>query len=66
MRSGPLTPPPGCHAQSEEARDHEHFPDLESNLRAQVERIRSHPWVKDVPVGGVVYEVESGRLRHVV
>jgi len=42
------------------------FPDLESNLRAQVERIRSHPWVKDVPVSGVVYEVESGRLRHVV
>jgi carbonic anhydrase len=42
------------------------FPDLESNLRAQVELIRSHPWVKDVPVSGVVYEVESGRLRHVV
>jgi len=42
------------------------FPDLESNLRAQVERIRSHPWVKDVPVSGVVYEVQSGRLRHVV
>ncbi len=41
------------------------FPDLESNLRAQVERIRSHPWVKDIPVSGVVYEVESGRLRHV-
>jgi carbonic anhydrase len=42
------------------------FPDLESNLRSQVERIRSHPWVKEVPVSGVVYEVESGRLRHVV
>jgi carbonic anhydrase len=41
------------------------FPDLEANLRAQVERIRSHPWVKDVPVSGVIYEVESGRLRHV-
>jgi carbonic anhydrase len=41
------------------------FPDLESNLRAQVERIRSHPWVKDVPVSGLVYEVESGRLRQV-
>ena len=42
------------------------FPDLESNLRAQVERIRSHPWVRDVHVSGVVYEVESGRLRNVV
>ena len=26
------------------------FPDLESNLRAQVQRIREHPWIKDVPV----------------
>ena len=41
------------------------FPDLESNLSAQVERIRSHPWIKDVPVTGVVYEVETGRLRRV-
>jgi carbonic anhydrase len=41
------------------------FPDLEANLTAQVERIRSHPWIKDVPVTGVVYEVETGRLRRV-
>ncbi len=41
------------------------FSDLEANLRAQVERIRSHPWVKDVPVHGFVYEVETGRLREV-
>ena len=41
------------------------FSDLEENLRVQVERIRSHPWVKDVPVSGLVYEVESGRLRQV-
>ena len=41
------------------------FPDLESNLVAQVDRIRSHPWIKDVPVTGVVYEVETGRLRRV-
>jgi carbonic anhydrase len=42
------------------------FPDVETNLVAQVERIRSHPWVKDVPVHGLVYEVETGRLRPVV
>ena len=42
------------------------FDDLEVNLRAQVERIRSHPWIKDVPVHGLVYEVETGRLREVV
>ena len=39
------------------------FRDLEENLRAQVERIRAHPWVKDVPVNGLIYEVETGRLR---
>ncbi len=39
------------------------FPDLEANLAAQVERVRSHPWIKDVPVHGLIYEVETGRLR---
>jgi len=41
------------------------FPDLEANLRAQVERIRQHPWIKDVPVHGLIYEIDSGRLREV-
>ncbi len=41
------------------------FPDLEENLKAQVQRIRSHPWVKPVPVTGLIYEVETGRLRPV-
>lgn len=41
------------------------FPELEQNLRDQVARIRAHPWIKDVPVHGLVYEVESGRLREV-
>ena len=41
------------------------FRDLEDNLRSQVERIRAHPWIKDVPVHGLVYEVETGRLREV-
>jgi carbonic anhydrase len=41
------------------------FPDLEANLREQVARIRAHPWIKDVPVTGVIYEVETGRLRKV-
>ena len=42
------------------------FPDLEANLRAQVERIRTHPWITDVPVHGLVYEVETGRIRPIV
>jgi carbonic anhydrase len=41
------------------------FDDLEENLRAQVQRIRSHPWVKPVPVSGLIYEVETGRVRPV-
>lgn len=39
------------------------FPDLEQNLRAQVERIRSHPWTTGATVTGLIYEVETGRLR---
>jgi carbonic anhydrase len=42
------------------------FGDLETNVRAQVGRIRSHPWIKDVPTHGLIYEVETGRLREVV
>jgi carbonic anhydrase len=41
------------------------FSDLEGNLRSQVDAIRAHPWVKDVPIHGLVYEVETGRLREV-
>ncbi len=42
------------------------FPDLEANLVAQVERIRTHPWTRNVPVTGVIYDVDTGRLRRVV
>lgn len=41
------------------------FSDLEANLKAQLERIRSHPWIRPVPVSGLIYEVETGRLREV-
>jgi carbonic anhydrase len=39
------------------------FPDLEANLREQVARIKAHPWIKDVPVRGLIYDLESGELR---
>jgi carbonic anhydrase len=42
------------------------FDDLETNLRAQVDRIRAHAWIKDVPVHGLAFEVETGRVREVV
>jgi len=43
------------------------FDDLEENVRAQVERIKSHPWVpQNIPVRGFVYDVKTGRLHEVV
>ncbi|HEY3524213.1 MAG TPA: carbonic anhydrase [Candidatus Limnocylindrales bacterium] len=42
------------------------FSDLERSVREQVDRIRDHPWTKDVPVHGLVFHTESGRLREVV
>ena len=41
------------------------FPDLERNLREQVERIRAHPWLRSASVRGMIYEVETGQLREV-
>jgi carbonic anhydrase len=41
------------------------FPDLEVSVRAQVDRLRAHPWIKRVPIHGLIYEVETGRLREV-
>ena len=39
------------------------FPDLEANLREQVARIRAHPWIKDVPVRGFIYDIDTRELR---
>ena len=42
------------------------FRSLEENVRQQIQRIRSHPWIpKQVPIRGFVYEVKTGRLREV-
>jgi carbonic anhydrase len=41
------------------------FADLDDSVRAQVERLRTHPWVRRVPVHGLVFEVESGRLYEI-
>ena len=42
------------------------FTDLEANVRAQVDRLRAHPWLRQVPVHGLIFEVETGRLHEVV
>ncbi|MBI4513726.1 MAG: carbonic anhydrase [Gemmatimonadetes bacterium] len=42
------------------------FTDLEENVRQQVQKLKSHPWVpEDVPVRGFIYDVKTGRLREV-
>ena len=41
------------------------FADLEQIVRVQVERIRTHAWLRRVPVHGLVFEVETGRLVEV-
>lgn len=42
------------------------FSNLEENVRTQVERIRSSPFLpKEIPVSGFVYDVHSGRLNRV-
>ncbi len=42
------------------------FDDLESNVRLQMQRVKSHPWIpKHIPVRGFVYDVKTGRLKEV-
>ena len=42
------------------------FDDLEANVRQQVHRVKSHPWIpKHIPVRGFVYDVKTGKLTEV-
>jgi carbonic anhydrase len=42
------------------------FDDLEENVRRQVQRVKSHPWIpKNIPVRGFIYDVKTGRLSEV-
>jgi carbonic anhydrase len=38
------------------------FSDLKENLLAQLAELRAHPWIKDVPIHGLIYQVETGLL----
>lgn len=57
---------------SETGRDASHlefhaFTDLDSNVAAQVKRVREHPFLpKNIQVHGYVYNVKKGSLREVV
>jgi len=42
------------------------FSDLEANVRRQVKRVKSHPWIPDiVSVRGFIYDVKTGRVAEV-
>lgn len=42
------------------------FRNVEENVRRQVLKLRSHPWVpRDIPVRGFVYDVHTGKLNEV-
>ncbi len=42
------------------------FDDLEANLREQVQRVKSHPWIpRHIPVRGFIYDVKTGKLTEI-
>ena len=42
------------------------FQNIEENVRHQLQKLRTHPWVpKSVSVRGFVYDVSNGRLREI-
>jgi carbonic anhydrase len=42
------------------------FTDLEENVREQIRKARSHPWIPEsLPVRGFIYDVDTGRLTEV-
>ncbi|MEO5952885.1 MAG: carbonic anhydrase, partial [Chloroflexia bacterium] len=42
------------------------FEDLEANVRQQINRVKSHPWVPSaITVRGFIYDVTTGKLNEV-
>ena len=41
------------------------FDDLEASIRRSVELLRTHPWLKRVPVHGLAFDVATGRLGEI-
>jgi carbonic anhydrase len=41
------------------------FADVEASVRAQVERLRAHPWIRPVPIHGLIFDVATGGLSEV-
>jgi carbonic anhydrase len=42
------------------------FSDIETNVRQQIQRVKSHPWIPaGIPVRGFIYDVKTGKLNEV-
>ncbi|HUR16589.1 MAG TPA: carbonic anhydrase [Candidatus Limnocylindrales bacterium] len=41
------------------------FADVDEHVRRQVATIRAHPWISPIEIHGMIYEVETGRVRDV-
>jgi carbonic anhydrase len=41
------------------------FPNVEASVRAQVDRLRAHPWIRPVPIHGLIFDVATGGLIEV-
>ena len=42
------------------------FSDLEADIRQQIQKVKSHPWIPDhIPVRGFIFDVKTGQLREV-
>ena len=42
------------------------FNDLETNVREQIQKVTSHPWIsQDITVRGFVFDVKTGKLNEV-
>lgn len=42
------------------------FSNLETNVREQIEKVKSHPWIPaSIPVRGFIYDVKTGSLTEV-
>lgn len=41
------------------------FDDLEATVRRSIDRIQGHPWIKPVPIHGLIFDVSTGRLSEI-
>jgi carbonic anhydrase len=41
------------------------FAEVQASVRLQVERLRAHPWVRPVPIHGLIFDVATGGLTEV-